>query len=81
MKKTIRQQIEEKIETDYEVLFNSFKEKHPRSRRAFYVLEETIKYDRGAGKYATGLKIEKINGKFVATQKRMSVNDATIEII
>jgi len=81
MKETIRQQIEKKIGNDYESLFNSFKEKHSKSRRAFYVLEETIKHDRGAGIYATGLKIEQKNGKFIATQKRMSINDTTYEVI
>ena len=81
MKTTIKEKIENKIGNDYEMLFNSFKEKHPKSRRAFYALEETIKHDRGAGVYATGLKIENKNGKFIATQKRMSVNDSTYDIV
>lgn len=81
MKTTIREKIESKTGTDYEMLFNNFKEKYPRSRRAFYVLKETIKHDKGAGIYATGLKIENKNGKFVATQKRMSVNDTCYEIV
>ena len=79
--KTIKQRIEEKIGNNYDKLFAEYIEKHPKSKRAFYVLDETYKKARNGAVYYTGIKIEKINGKTITRQHRMCVTGATYEVV
>jgi len=82
MKNTIREKIESKIGTNYEELFNDFIARNPKSRRAFFALEETKKIARNNGIYYTGLKIEKDKfGKIIAYQHRQAVHGTTYDVI
>lgn len=79
--KSIRERIEEKIGNNYEELFHNYIKKHPKAKRAFFVLASTKKIARNGAIYFTGLKIEMKDNKLVVCQHRQTVNGSTYEIV
>jgi hypothetical protein len=80
MKTTIKEQIQEKIGKDYVTLYEDFMKKHQKARRAFYVLESTIKI-KNYKRYATGIKIEKYGNKYQAYQHRQLISGCCYEVV
>lgn len=58
------------------VLYELFMENHKKSKRAFYLIEKSLK-KKGRREYGTGLKIEKTGKKYDSYIHRQDLTDCT----